>query len=150
MVNTFLPMPVYQEVSRTLDKKRLGKQRVEAFQILKANLGMTKGWVNHPAAVMWRGHEGSLAIYTLFMCARWVALGYKDNIAPQVIELMRDLPVESYENPWWLGNQEFHESHQSNLKRKDPIHYQFEVEDDLPYKWPTQTIGTLRTTKVKE
>jgi hypothetical protein len=130
--------------------KRLGKQRVEAFQILKANLGMTKGWVNHPAAVMWRGHEGSLAIYTLFMCARWVALGYKDNIATQVIELMDDLPIESYENPWWLGNEEFHESHQSNLKRKDPMHYQFAVEDDLPYKWPTQTIGTLRTTKVKE
>ena len=130
--------------------KRLGKQRVEALQILRANLGLTKGWVNHPAAVMWRGHEGSLAVYTLHMCARWVALGYKDNVTDQVRELMKDLPPESFKEPWWLGNEEFHESHQSNLKRKDPIHYQFDVEDDLPYKWPTQTIGVLRTTKVKE
>lgn len=149
MVNTFLPLPTYQAVAKTLDIKRLGKQRVEGFQILKANLGMTRGWRNHPAAVMWRGHEGSLAIYTLFMCARWVSLGYKDNIAPQVIQLMDQLPVESFSTPWWLGNEDFHKSHQSNLKRKDPLHYQYEVQDDLPYLWPTQTIGTLRTTKVK-
>ncbi len=123
---------------------------MEALQILRANLGMTKGWRNHPAAVMWRGHEGSLAVYTLFMCARWAALGYKDNVHDQVVELMKDLPPESYEDPWWMGNEEFHKSHQSNLKRKDPLHYQFAVEDDLPYLWPTQTIGTLRTTKVKE
>lgn len=150
MVNTFLPLPTYQAVARTLDVKRLGKQRVEALQILRANLGLTKGWRNHPAAVMWRGHEGSLAVYTLMMCARWVALGYKDNVHDQVKELMRDLPPESFTEPWWIGNEEFHKSHQSNLKRKDPTHYLFEVEDDLPYLWPTQTIGILRTTKVKE
>jgi hypothetical protein len=47
-----------------------------------------------------------------------------------------------------MGNQEFHESHQSNLKRKDPLHYTFAVPDDLPYKWPKED-GTLRVTVYK-
>ncbi len=149
MVNTFLPFPDYKKVARTLDTKRLGKQRVEGLQILKANLGMTKGWVNHPAAVMWRGHEGLLSIYILSMCSGWVALGYKDSVADQVTELMKHLPADSYTNPWWMGNEEFHTSHQSNLQRKMPMHYCFDVPEDLPYKWPMPD-GTLRVTVKKE
>jgi len=37
MVNTFLPYADFVEVAQSLDDRRLGKQRVEAFQILKAN-----------------------------------------------------------------------------------------------------------------
>jgi hypothetical protein len=41
-----------------------------------------------------------------------------------------------YSQPWWFGFEEFHISHQSNLLRKDPIHYkQFNVPNDLPYIW---------------
>lgn len=147
MVNTFLPYPDYDKSAASLDNKRLGKQRVEALQILRVNLGYTKGWRNHPAAVMWRGHGHELCRYTISMCKEWVSRGYKDSVADQVTELSKQLPPD-VDNPWWMGNQEFHDSHQSNLNRKDPIHYQFPVPDNLPYKWPKED-GTLRITVSK-
>jgi hypothetical protein len=124
------------EVAQSLDDRRLGKQRVEALQILKANLGLTVGWRNHPAAVMWRGHEGMLAAYALAICTEWTKRGYADNTKGQIIELMKQYKLKPIKKPWWLGAQEFHESHQSNLKRKLPEHYDFDVADDIPYKWP--------------
>lgn len=147
MVNTFLPYPDYAKSAASLDNKRLGKQRVEALQIIRVNLGYTKGWRNHPAAVMWRGHLGSLCVYTLAMCVEWVNRGYKDSVASQVAELMKEIPPD-ISRPWWMGNQEFHDSHQSNLNRKDPIYYQFPVPNNLPYKWPKED-GTLRVTVTK-
>jgi hypothetical protein len=42
--------------------------------------------------------------------------------------------------PLWLGNQDFHNSHRSNLSRKDPVYYaqfNWDVPDNLPYIWPT-------------
>lgn len=145
MVNTFLPWPGYDTSAKALDNKRLGKQRVEALQILKANLGMTVGWRNHPAAVMWRGHEGDLCRYAISMCEEWKARGFNDTVSAQVDEIAKDLPPESFRRPWWNGNESFHQSHQSNLVRKDPTHYTFPVSDDLPYLWPKQEIGKLQT-----
>ena len=54
-----------------LDYRRLGKQRVEAWQILNVLRGVDnegnpkehKGWVNHPATRMWEGHIAALARY---------------------------------------------------------------------------------------
>jgi len=148
MVNTFLPVPDYEESAKILDYRRLGKQRVEALQIVKANLGLTKGWVNHPAAVMWRGYEASLISYGSAMCAVWLDLGYKDNCLGQFLGYMSDLiilehPSVTAGNPPWLGNNAFHESHQSNLLRKDPTYYGqygWSVDDTLPYYWPGQAV----------
>jgi len=145
MVNTFLPYANFVQVAESLDDRRLGKQRVEAFQILKANLGLTEGWRNHPAAVMWRGNEGMLAAYAITMCNEWSKRGFVDNMRGQIIELMKQHKLVAIKKPWWLGAEEFHKSHQSNLKRKLPEHYDFEVEDDLPYKWPMPD-GSFRVT----
>jgi len=145
MVNTFLPYPDFVEVAQSLDDRRLGKQRVEALQILRANLGLTVGWRNHPAAVMWRGHEAMLATYAITMCNEWEKRGYIDNTKGQVIELMKQFKLVPVKKPWWLGADKFHESHQSNLKRKLPEHYAFDVSDDLPYQWPMPD-GSFRTT----
>ena len=147
MVNTFLPYADFKQVAKALDNKRLGKQRVEAFQILKANLGLTQGWRNHPAAVMWRGNEGLLAAYALVICKEWRDRGFFDNTSQQIIELMKQYNLKPIRRkPWWLGNEEFHESHQSNLKRKLPEHYNFDVADDMPYKWPMPD-GSFRVIK---
>lgn len=148
MVNTFLPWPDYTQTAIELDKKRLGKQRVEGLQILKANLGLTKGWTNHPAAVMWRGHEGSLCIYISNMCHVWTEYGYQDNIMEQMRELQKQVSSTTYDEPWWLGVDEFHLSHRSNLLRKFPEHYEYSVDPDLPYKWPMPD-GSFRTIERK-
>lgn len=149
MVNTFLPWPDIQKTAQSLDNKRLGKQRVEALQILRANLGLTKGWRNHPAAVMWRGHEGYLVMYTKAMCIEWTSRGYTDNVQQQLQELLNTNNIEGWDPPWWWGNNEFHKSHRSNLKRKDPVWYRFRVRDSLPYKWPMPN-GTLRIVERKK
>lgn len=149
MVNTFLPYPSFTDSAKVLDYKRLGKQRVEAVQILRANLGLSKGWTNHPAAVMWRGHEWKLAEYGLAICEEWIFRGYKDSLLPEFEKALEVLPhgVLGPQNlPWWLGNEDFHRSHRSNLKRKDPSHYLWDEPLDLPYLWPTE-IKTFRTTQ---
>ena len=42
-MQTFLPYPDFTQSAKTLDYRRLGKQRVEAWQILNALRGVSKG-----------------------------------------------------------------------------------------------------------
>lgn len=135
-MQTFLPNHSFFVSARILDRQRLGKQRVEAYQILKALRGESKGWVNHPATRMWRGYERSLIHYTAAMCDEWTSRGYQDSIKAKVRAMLDDY---EYQKPWWLGDPNFHLSHQSNLIRKFPEHYGQlfpGVPDDLPYYWP--------------
>lgn len=142
-MQTFLPYADYAESARVLDYRRLGKQRVETFQLLNALDGKTKGWVNHPAALMWRGYEASLALYGVIVCKEWKRRGYKDTMHERLRDLWEQHRASSEHgytvDPPWLGNAEFHLSHQSNLIRKDREFYAplFPgVPEDLPYIWP--------------
>ena len=133
-MQTFLPVPSFTESAAMLDRQRLGKQRVETMQILRALTGLTKGWVHHPAVKMWRGYESCLADYGAAMCHEWIKRGYKDTCLAHFLRQPGQAPT-----PPWLGNTDFHRSHQSNLVRKLAEHYGplFPgVPDDLPYVWP--------------
>lgn len=134
-MQTFLPYGNLESV-KYLDRQRLGKQRVETFQILQALHGETKGWVNHPATRMWRGYENALVHYGLAVCAEWVSRGYKDTMTDRIAAYGSS---KFYLFPDWFGNEDFHAAHRSNLLKKDPDHYrQFwpDEPDDLPYIWP--------------
>lgn len=133
-MQTFLPVPSAIRTARLLDRQRLGKQRVEALQILRVLQGQSHGWAHHPVVRMWRGYEPALAAYGRAMCHEWLRRGYVDNCrsAFAAAEGCVILP------PWW-GNDAFHQSHQSNLVRKFPEHYRAffpDVPDNLPYVWP--------------
>lgn len=133
-MQTFLPYPDFQESARCLDSRRLGKQRVEVLTILRILAGEVRGWQNHPAVLMWKGYENSLVKYGVAICDEWIRRGFADTCKPKIIALKKKGRVK---NPEWLGNPEFHRSHQSNLVRKDPVYRQyFDVPDDLPYVWP--------------
>lgn len=67
-MNTFLPYPSFRHSAACLDDKRLGKQRVETIQILRAHLDDGYGWQNHPAVRMWRGYSFQLAEYGIVIC----------------------------------------------------------------------------------
>jgi hypothetical protein len=139
-MQTFLPYANFQRTAEVLDYRRLGKQRVEVFQLLRAINGETKGWVNHPAARMWRGYEPVLAMYGCMICNEWKRRGYTDNMTPRIAEYFKVFgkPSDS-ETPPWLGDPDFHLSHQSNLVRKDADYYEPlfpDVPDDLEYVWP--------------
>lgn len=136
-MNTFLPYADFEASAKVLDRARLGKQRVECKQILRALRGETAGWRNHPAARMWRGHERSLCDYAIAVCREWRRRGYRDSLLPW-FELMR-LELRNTDAPSWLGRIDIHASHRSNLLRKDPERYgQFNWREgpDLPYVWP--------------
>jgi hypothetical protein len=147
-MQTFLPQPGYVRSARVLDDKRLGKQRVECKQILRA-LGVPvggaaagKGWRNHPAVRMWRGHEYSLCCYAIAMCDEWRARGFSDSLLPQFVEAASELyQGGDTSRPQFVGNDSFHASHRSNLLRKNPSHYGqlgWSEPDTLPYLWPNQ------------
>lgn len=147
-MQTFLPYPDFNEVARTLDWKRLGKQRVEGKQIMMA-LGYLRnndlykidkngkrrkrGWLYHSATQMWVGYEYTLARYINTMILEWIARGYKNT--------MPFYDLDSYDKkvPSWLEDKNIHISHQSNLVRKDKKYYSKffpDVPNNLEYIWP--------------
>ncbi len=119
--------------------KRLGKQRVENLQLIKAILDPDYGWQNHPCTNQWRNYLGALVEYQEAICNEWTSRGYKDTCLEKTYDLVGDMAFITVLPPW-LGNEAFHRSHQSNLVRKDPEHYgplfPF-VPDSLEYIWPS-------------
>jgi hypothetical protein len=138
-MQTFLPYSDYSKSAQVLDRQRLGKQRVETIQILKALNDPTYGWQNHPAVNMWRGYELELVCYGLAICDEWITRGYKDTCRDQISEMYYNSNFD-VEIPPWIGSLQFHKSHQSNLIRKAPEYYRpifgDNVPDDLEYVWP--------------
>jgi len=135
-MQTFLPFDDFTSSVTSLDNKRLGKQRVEAFQIMRAISDPSYGWQHHPAVNMWRGDDHALILYGVTCCVAWMQRGYNDTMLDRFVEALPDGPAVV---PPWIGNPEFHRSHQSNLIRKDPTYYgpKFpDVPDNLPYVWP--------------
>lgn len=136
-MNTFLPYPVYGDCAKVLDRQRLGKQRVEVLQILKALTAQSGGWRNHPAVLMWRGCRNALVKYGVAICDEWIRRGYKDSCREKILAF--DAPTETKIHPSWMGSEAFHAAMRSNLLRKDPTWYgQFGWSEppDLPYVWP--------------
>jgi hypothetical protein len=137
MVNTFLTSWDLDECARSLDYKRLGKQRVEAYQIWRAINGHTKGWRNHPASRSWEGYSCALAMYTNAMIKEWVRRGYNNT--------MKFLPrCRNPKFPWWWGLEDVRLSHCASLNRKNPDFYHFELGEyvDNGYVWPSKIIAT--------
>ena len=139
-MQTFLPYPDFTESAKCLDRQRLGKQRVECLQLLRALLVPGSGWENHPAAKMWRGYEACLVEYGFAVCDEWsYARGYKDSCSGKISDLMLEHGFEYSKDPPWLGNDAFHAAHRSNLIRKDPAWYGrfgWTEPSTLEYVWP--------------
>jgi len=136
---TFVPFDDPTACAKALDYRRLGKQRCEAYQIWRALQGLSKGWVNHPATQMWKGHTCFLAMYCNAMIDEWVSRGYKNN--------MQKLPhCSNPRPPWWWGWRPVHMSHRAALNRKKPDYYHFDAGDYMNwgYIWPTKVSETLR------
>jgi len=135
-MQTFLPVPNFKRSAQILDYQRLGKQRVEAYQILNILTGtnLNSRWKNHPIIKMWIGYNNALGYYMNCMIKEWIKRGYKNTMK------LYDLsPFQDIKYPKWLGNNEFHASHRSNLLRKDRNYYSqfgWNEPDNLPYIWP--------------
>lgn len=132
-----------------LDLKRLGKQIIEAGQILRALHDPEYGWQSHPAVNMWRGHERALLTYADACQHVWLERRPHNNAHQayaNLVEWLRERghghrPSRSMSVPpaWW-GLREVHNSHRAVLMRKDPDWYTPLFSDhttDVPdYVWP--------------
>jgi hypothetical protein len=147
-MQTFLPYEDFEKTARCLDYRRLGKQRVETMQIMNALTGLSTGWVNHPATLMWEGHELALMRYQVAIVDEWVERGYTDNVCLEKTTAAFDLLNGPFSEPWWLGKEELHQSHKSNLLRKDIEWYSqfgWNINNDLEYWWPTKEVPLCQT-----
>lgn len=147
-MQTFMTHRFNSETAKVLDDKRLGKQRVEAYQILKALRGEyddTGAWVNHPATVMWRGHIHALAIYGYEMCEEWQLRGYDDSLLTKFAQIANESLNAWVTEPWWVNNELLHMTHRSNLIRKFPEYYGgWQLPSNIPYIWPLPEVGEFR------
>lgn len=161
-MQTFLPYPDFERSARSLDWKRLGKQRVETLQVVRALTWPGYGWANHPAVLMWRGYEEALGRYGLTCCEMWLERGFNDTCAASLVTDLRAAGltlIRSEEElrrgsavPPWLGSEAFHRSHRSALIRKDPDHYGplFPgTPADLPYVWPVRSAAAIAAAQRK-
>jgi Pyrimidine dimer DNA glycosylase len=135
-VITFVPYADFVRSAQALDYQRLGKQRVEAWQLWQALDGQSGLSANHPAARMWAGAETALLLYGLAVCEEWVRRGYKDTMGDR---FRRALLGRELTLPVWWGDERLHANHRANLIRKDPGYYGQHGWGESPvqgYHWP--------------
>lgn len=115
-MQTFLPYPDFDKSAAVLDRQRLGKQRVEAYQIIRS-ITLGNGWSHHPIVKMWAGFENALKLYSNAMVIEWISRGYRNNME------LYNLTGCKIALPWWLGKDEFHASHRAALLAKNYDYY---------------------------
>lgn len=120
-MNTFVCEPTFAASARSLDWRRLGRQRGEVWQMLQALLGVSAGWSRHPAVQAWRGREKALAEFGLACHDEWLARGYRDTTRPRLAELAASLPDTGA--PWWVGDPAYLAHVRGILVSKDPAWY---------------------------
>jgi hypothetical protein len=130
-MQTFLPFKSFRDSAKALDNKRLNKQILEGYQILKvlSSDDPRAGWRNHPAVKMWRGHEVALWHY-IFECVEQADnRGIKTDKNVENLHALREVFSSrwGYGLPEWFTNQEalnrLITTHRANLYTKDPIYY---------------------------
>lgn len=130
-MQTFLPVADFRASAEMLDYRRLGKQRVEARQLIQALVVGSGGWYNHPAAGMWANSIAALMRYHDVCIDEWIRRGYR-NTMPKFNERCYAMPV-------WFGDDEFHSRHRAALLAKDFDHYRkfdWKEKPEINYLWP--------------
>ncbi|MER7073122.1 MSMEG_6728 family protein [Terrabacter sp. NPDC000476] len=162
-MQTFVPYAEFDRAAAALDTKRLGKQRVEVIQIVRALTVPGYAWASHPATLMWKGHEEALGAYGLATCEEWRARGFADTCAATIVADLAAAGVgaprgyaelhEAGALPSWLFDDAVQGSHRSALVRKDPEHYGAlfpDTDPTVPYVWPVRSAAVLERERRRE
>ncbi|WJX98737.1 MSMEG_6728 family protein [Curtobacterium sp. SP.BCp] len=153
-MQTFLPYADFRASAEALDDRRLGKQRVETLQVMRALTLPGYGWQNHPVTAMWRGYRPALMAYQDATCAVWVERGHPDTCRDKTVADLALVPedLEAYASgdfavPPWNDDEALHRSHRSKLLQKAPEFYRPlfpDDPDDLAYVWPGTVPAPVR------
>lgn len=162
-MQTFLPYGDYEATAQTLDNKRLNKQILEGYQILKVLSGASESgaWRNHPAVLMWKNAEYELLAYIDHMIYEADWRGIKtDKNAANIRQLKKQYSKQwGKELPFWMEDETtlacMTTTHQVSLFNKDEIAYAgFKQSSSSPYNvtccneckyyWPTHPLTKRR------
>jgi hypothetical protein len=128
-----------------LDSKRLNKQILEGYQILNVLSGKspTGGWRNHPAVLMWKGHERGLWRYIQAMIAEAKTRGIKTINNENNLNALYNQCWENWgdKTPEYFTNEtkmmRIITTHRANLFKKDPLYYiEYQYAINSPYNVP--------------
>jgi len=162
-LQTFLPYSDFERSARVLDPRRLGKQRVEVIQVVRALTLPSYGWRHHPVTLMWSGFEEALGAYGLVVCRVWRELGSDDTFADTIgsdlaragvgpLRSQDDLAATD-ELPTWAGRRSVAPqppvgalAQGSGLVRPALP----DVPDDVPYVWPVRAPGAVEAEQRRE
>jgi hypothetical protein len=130
-MQTFLPYKDFTKSAQALDNKRLNKQILEGYQILKVlgNPDPRAGWRNHPAVKMWRDSEHILYVYIEAMVTEANKRGIKTDTNVANLEALYDERAGDWglNFPSWYNDDilmaRITTTHKANLYIKDPIYY---------------------------
>jgi hypothetical protein len=127
-MQTFLPFESFKLSISVLDYRRLGKQRVEAMQIINSLLDPEYGYKHHPIKLLWRNHIDALKLYHNMCLSEWESRGYVNNM--NYYDLPNEVIIPKF-------SPQLYQSHASNLLRKDYAYYsQFlHGSADMEYVW---------------
>src|SRR3712207_9046789 len=120
-MQTFLPVADFEESARLLDSPRLGKQRVETLQVLRALELPDYGWTSHPVVRMWRGRTPALVAYGLATVRVWRERRFADStptpiaeFPPHVVRVPPEELARAGMPPSLIRDQALHPSHPSH------------------------------------
>jgi len=166
----FLPFADFIKSLNALDSKRLGKQRLEAFELWMVITGrVTKsGWLRHPLVRMWKGFEVAIREYICKSVEIFGSRKTKDGKRffdnTKMLEYIDkyDLKVKSNEVialPDFVGKDEFHDSHKAMLYHKGKLEVELsemegkklenyydcfkEFAHIKAYFWPVELVGKI-------
>ena len=131
-MQTFLPYKDFNKSIQCLDYRRLGKQRVEAMQLIKSIDNPNYKWSSHPCSKMWSNYKNALEHYMNLCIDEWISRGYNNTMEKANVD------IDTIIYPSWLGDKRLHDSHKSNLLFKDRefySRYNWKVSLHLPYYW---------------
>jgi hypothetical protein len=132
-MQTFLPYFDPERVARILDDKRLRAQLKEGAQIDAAihnHLNRIEiGYCYHPATLMWYEYRPALRWYRYYLGVEYQRrFGSQHKNTPE-------LP-DTFDLPWWWGDDRITTSHRRALWRKLPSHYPRKWAGAGDYFWP--------------
>jgi len=123
-MQTFLPYADFYQSYQSLDKTRLQKQILETTQLLDCILNLPtktgkprKGWMDHPALLMWKNNPGSLVNYLRAGIKEAQNRNIKTDYAQSKLLQYETFNLDPRQ-PIWLGDSNIHSSHKSRLLQK--------------------------------
>lgn len=119
---TWLPFVDFKDSAWILSDSHLKEQRWDAKRIILTLEGHipNKDWRTLPEVRMWEDYPEVLALYGFVACTEWCRRHGRCNV--RSFFALR-VPKHDFEVPEWLGDEEIHLSHQSNLIAQQPERY---------------------------